>query len=211
MRSEKSSAPDPWMPPMPLCPASASASSPISFMERGRCPAPCAPSTTKRTFSGRSFLIWASGGASPVTLEAAVTTAMRVFGLTSSAMLSGSSLPFVSGATSYPMTPARLSASSGRSTELCSRQVVTAWSPCFSVPRMARSKASVQFLVKTTRSKPYPPKREESSSLHAKTRSAAASESLCPLLPGLAQQRMAASTALKTEGALFPPVAAWSR
>ena len=86
-------------------------------------------------------------------------------GFMSSASVSGSSLPFVSGATSYSMTPARFKASSGRSTELCSRQVVTAMVALFQRAEDGKvTEPPCSFLVKTTRSKPYPQKREDKSS-----------------------------------------------
>ena len=61
----------------------------------------------------------------PVTLEAEVTIAIFVSGFISDANLSGEILPSVIGHTSYVMTPDFFKRSRGRSTELCSMQVVT--------------------------------------------------------------------------------------
>ncbi len=61
-------------------------------------------------------------------------------------MASGSTYPCRKRRASSVMTPAFSSARSGRLTELCSRSVVTTWSPGRSSPLMARFSPSVQFM-----------------------------------------------------------------
>ena len=76
--AEKSRAPEPAMPCMPLCPATQSASMPCAFMSTGICPHACAPSHMTSTPSGRAFLTSAGSIDAPVTLEASVKTAAAV-------------------------------------------------------------------------------------------------------------------------------------
>ena len=225
---------------MPLCPATASASMPVPRMSTGMCPQAWAPSQTVSTRAGSSARTAAGSTAAPVTLEARVNTAATVFSRTAAAMPSGVGAPPCSGTTLTSAMPARSSAYSGRSTALCSASVVTkcgfarpppaarrpapaarAFEPAArpssartaacARPKMAALSASVQFLVKTTRSQLSPPKKRQSSLRQRSTFSAAAAAAACPPRPGLAHPSSAAATAPATAGGLVPPVAALSK
>ena len=83
--------------------------------------------------------------------------------------------------------------------------------PFLTVPNIARLSASVQFLVKITRSGDAP-KNLATSFLVLNTASAPATDSLCPLLPGFAFKNLIAFIAesLTVDG-LKPPVAELSK
>ena len=99
-RSEKSNAPLPWMPSIPLCPAMVSKSIPAPFIFRFRCPAPCAPSQSKSTCLGSAFLMEKRSGIAPVTLEAAVIATSFVLGFISLETSSARTFPLCRGQTS---------------------------------------------------------------------------------------------------------------
>jgi len=74
---------------------------------------------------------------------------------------------------------------------LCSSEVMTAWPPEASVPRMTRFKDSVAFLVKTIREGSRSPKSSAATSRARSTSRPASMERLWPLRPGLPPHSLA--------------------
>ena len=107
--------------------------------------------------------------------------------------------------------PLRFNSCRARRTELCSKHVLTTWSPGDSKPNNATLRASVQFFVKITRSDEGQPKYLASAARQACTLLKQEREILCAPLPGLAQSCIEALTAVSTFDGFVPPVAALSR
>ena len=138
-------------PSRPLCPGKAIISIFSFLTSRSITPAPCAASTKKilplrAAISPTSF----KGILLPQMLDAAVIIIIAVFDLVAFSIMSGETHPSLSAITMVCCTPCLSMALSGRSTELCSMDVVTTWSPFFRNPCIPRFKASVVFFVNTT-------------------------------------------------------------
>ena len=73
----------------------------------------------------------------------------------------------------------------GRRTELCSRQVVTAWSPGESTLEISRFKASVTLCENTSRLGSLPPKKAHSFLRASASTASASSARSNPVRPGL--------------------------
>ena len=99
-----------------------------------------------------------------------------------------------------------------RKTLLCSRSEIKKWSPFLAIPETARFSAPVQLAVKMTFSGLWIPKNSAIAVRTSKTASAAARESLWPLLPGLPPYSfMHRVISLITDGGLGKVVAALSK
>src|SRR5659263_726050 len=99
----------------------------------------------------------------------------------------------------------------GRITALCSSEEVTTCPPFISAPFKARLIEYVAFWVKATHSGPVALKSSAAASLHLYISSAAAIESLCPLLPGFAPRfNIKSYTVLLTDKGFGNVVAALS-
>ena len=116
-----------------------------------------------------------------------MTTMSRVDGRSALRTSEGSSMPSGRGATIVSaISPRLLSPDSGRSTLLCSRKLVTTWSPRRRMPLMARFSASVQLNWKATQLPSGAQRKSESASRVRNTQCAACSAASCPDRPGFA-------------------------
>ena len=101
-----------------------------STRSMGTTPADWAASTRKNAPASRTRgAIVSIGCTVPRTLEAWVITTSVVFGPSAARIASASTYPWVEATRVSEMTPVFSSARRGRLTELCSRSVVTTWSP----------------------------------------------------------------------------------
>ena len=165
----------------PLCPVKARASMCISCMLTGTTPALCALSTINfRLCLWQKLPIAAKGCSVPQTLLACVMMIALVLGRTSCGKASKHSAPSASQGmrlkviASVGALPAVSSVPicwSGRMTALCSIALTSTWSPLCSSPLMMIFRLSVMFFVKTTFLLSSLPKKRQSCSRVAKTRS----------------------------------------
>ena len=133
-----------------------------------------------RLISSRGILL-------PVTFEAAVTTINLVLDCMAFSMSHGFTMPSLSALTIECCTPYLSSALRGLRTELCSIDVVMAWSPFLRNPFKPMFKASVVFLVNTSLSPFLMPKSPATLRLAWYTSSPVLRDMACPDLPGLPQ------------------------
>ena len=148
-----------------------------------------------------------------------MNTAAAVSFCTAAAIAAGETRPACGRTRVRRMYPFRIQKEQRAQHALCSASVLTtcggrSGGPCGgrSSPNSAMFSASVQFLVKMTRSLLSPPKNSHKSLRQRRTFSASATDSACPLRPGLPQgPSMLARTARTTASGLRPPVAALSK
>ncbi len=159
--------------------------------------------------SRHPLAIASTGCSAPVSLLAQITLTSAVFFRVAASIASAVTQPCASGATRVTSTPRVSSVRSGSSTDGCSIEVVTTWSPGPSKPKSSVLFASVAPAAKRT----VPgcaPIRAAKSAREASTRSRAAAPSAYTL-DGLPQPLRRASPIASTTSGRTGVVALWSR